>query len=239
MLHRITAVIVDDESPARKILRSLLSAHPHVEVVGEARDVQEAAELCERTKPDLIFLDIQLPRRDGFSLLPMLKGSPEIVFVTAFDRHAVRAFEVNALDYLLKPIAPVRLANAMARLTDIRPRRGKMLLDTDLVALQEDSQLRMAPVSSITHIEAEDNYTRVHLKDAPAAMVRRPLGDWENLLPKRVFVRVDRSLVVRLDAIREFRMESRDLSLLDLAGCGKKLELGRAASLRLRKAMES
>ena len=237
MPHRVRVVIVDDEPPARKMLRSLLGAHPQVEVVGEAGDVISAAELCEQAKPDLVFLDIQLPRADGFALLPLLKGSPAIVFVTAYDRHAVRAFEVNALDYLLKPVAPERLALALSRLAIPCVRSEETLLDSDLAALREDSLLRLVPVSSITHIEAEDNYTRVHVLDAVPAMVRRTLGEWEKLLPAASFLRVDRSLMVRLDAVRGLTSESRDLSQLILAGQMKPIGLGRKAAVRLRKAV--
>lgn len=239
MQTKITAVIVDDEPPARKLLRSLLAAHPQVEIAGEAGDVTTASDLCRRIRPGLIFLDIQMPRMDGFALLPMLKEVPPIIFVTAFDRHAVRAFEVNALDYLLKPIAPARLAASISRLADIRPSGEETLLDTDIVALREDSQLRMVPVRQITHIEAEDNYTNVHVLDGPAAMIRRPLGEWEKLLPEESFLRVDRSMIVRLDKVRELRLESRDLSLLFLSGRDKPLELGRNATVRLRKSMEA
>lgn len=238
MSHKITAVIVDDEAPARKILRSLLSAHPNVEVIGEAGDVLAAAELCERLKPGLVFLDIQLPRMDGFALLPLLSEVPEIIFVTAHDRHAVRAFEVNALDYLLKPIAPARLEKSLTRLSQVRHSSEERMLDTDLVALREDSQLRMMPVSSITHIEAEDNYTRVYLRDQAAAMVRRPMGDWENLLPDGSFIRVSRSLIIRLDAVQKFISESRDLTQVTLLGRTSPLVIGRKASLRLKNAMD-
>jgi len=239
MQNKITAVIVDDEPPARKMLRSLLSAHPEVELVGEAGDVMAAAKLCEQVKPDLIFLDIQLPRMDGFALLALLKEIPEIIFVTAFDRHAVRAFEVNAFDYLLKPIAPSRLEKSILRLSEVRHLSTKCLLDSDTVALREDSQLRMVPVKSITHIEAEDNYTRVHIRDQATAMVRRQMGDWENLLPSESFVRASRSLIIRLDAIQKFQSESRDLSQVTLLGRSSKVELGRKASLRLKKAIEN
>jgi len=110
MGRRIRAVLVDDESPARARLRSLLKAHADVEIVAEAGDVESAAEACAREDPDVVFLDIQLPRASGFELLSRLSGATAVIFVTAFDGYAVRAFEVNALDYLLKPVHPERLA---------------------------------------------------------------------------------------------------------------------------------
>ncbi|MGJ8642422.1 MAG: LytR/AlgR family response regulator transcription factor [Luteolibacter sp.] len=237
MSDSITAVIVDDEPPARKLLKSLLTAHPQIELIGEAGDVMAAAELCERVKPDLIFLDIQMPRLDGFALLPLLKRIPEIIFVTAFDKFAVRAFEVNAFDYLMKPIAPARLEKSLLRLSPTTQPTTESLVDTDMVALREDSHLRMVPVRSIIYIEAEDNYTRVHIKSEAAALLRRQMTDWENLLPSKSFVRLSRSLIIRLDAIVKLHSVSRDLSQITLRDSTCKLELGRSASLKLKRAM--
>lgn len=238
MTRSITAVIVDDEPPARKFLKSLLAAHPHIELIGEAGDVMAAAELCERVKPDLIFLDIQMPRLDGFALLPLLKRIPEIIFVTAFDKHAVRAFEVNAFDYLLKPIAPARLDQSLMRLSPPAQPATESLVDTDMIALREDSQLRMVPLRCITYIEAEDNYTRVHIRGEATAMIRRQMADWEDLLPES-FVRVSRSLIIRLDAVQKLHSVSRDLSHVTLQDGTSMLDLGRNASLKLKKAMEN
>ena len=115
----IRVALVDDEPPARERLATLLADHPRVRIIGEAGDVPEAARLCAELRPDLIFLDIQMQRASGFELLPLLTTNPSIIFVTAFDRFAVRAFEVNALDYLLKPVHPDRLAMALERIQRI------------------------------------------------------------------------------------------------------------------------
>eukprot|EP00903_Cladosiphon_okamuranus_P004075 g4073.t1 len=211
----------------------------HTDKDDEAGDVASAAELCEELKPDLIFLDIQMPRLDGFALLPLLKKIPEIIFVTAFDKYAVRAFEVNAFDYLLKPIAPARLEKSILRLGAAPQHATENLEDTDVIALREDSQLRMVPLKTITHIEAEDNYTRVHIRGDAPAMVRRQMADWDELLPAPSFFRVSRSLIVRLDSIKKLHSLSRDLSQLTLHDHDRKLELGRTASLKLKKAIEN
>src|SRR5512140_1560367 len=115
----LKALLVDDEPPARDLLRRLLAAHAAtVRVVGEARSVADAAEKCARLRPDLVFLDVQMPREDGFALLPRLTPPlPAVIFVTAYDTFAVRAFDANAADYLLKPVTPARLARALARIT--------------------------------------------------------------------------------------------------------------------------
>jgi two-component system LytT family response regulator len=249
---RLRALLIDDEPPAREMLRALLAVHAaRVEIVGEARSVAEAATLCARLRPDLLFLDIHLPREDGFALLPRLASPPPaIIFVTAHDAFAVRAFEVNALDYLLKPVAPARLAAALDRVGAqtvpppvIAPAAPSVpaLAPTDTVLLRSDHLLRAAPVASITHVEAEENYTRVHLADAPPMLVRRPLAEWEKLLPAALFVRVERSLLVNLRAVRALDARSRDEARLHLAGLdpARPLLLARRASLRLRQALEA
>lgn len=119
------ALIVEDEEDAREFLRGLLKCHPEVEVVGEAENVTEAIAKFNTLKPDLVFLDVQMPKRDGFSLLPELRPAPDIIFATAFDTFAVKAFEVNAADFLLKPISADRLALALSRLDSRTPRKAK------------------------------------------------------------------------------------------------------------------
>ena len=230
----IRTVIVDDEPPARVRLATLLAAHPEVKIVGEAGDVETAREVCARECPDLVLLDIHLPRSSGFDLVPRLQGSPAVIFVTAYDHHAVKAFEVHALDYLLKPVHPDRLASALARVPTRTPEQS----GSNRVALSEDRGIRLVPTHSITHIEAVDNYTNVHLLDGPAAFIRRPLSGWEKLLPQDQFLRIDRSLLVRLGAVESLVSESRDSSMLRLSGQEQPILLGRRAALILRRAVQ-
>lgn len=259
----IRAVLVDDEPPARERLATLLAAHPNVRVIGEAGDVPEAARLCAEQLPDLIFLDIQLPRASGFELLPLLTTNPRIIFVTAFDRFAVRAFEVNALDYLLKPVHPDRLAMALERIERIeRVEEGEAgevsevseagelgeaedysseaacLLESDMVRLQEDRKLRVVPITMISYIEAEGNFTRVYLAAGPPAFVRRSLAVWNRILPPSLFVRIERSMIIRLAAVQQLRYDSREKAVIELEGRAHPLELRRRAALRLRQALD-
>lgn len=234
MSPELRTVIVDDEAPARERLATLLSVHPQVKIVGEAGDVETAREVCARESPDLVMLDINLPRSSGFDLVPQLHGSPAIIFVTAYDHHAVKAFEFHALDYLLKPVHPDRLASALARI----PAKSPGHSGANRVALSEDRGIRLVPTQSITHILAVDNYTNVHLLDGPAAFIRRSLSGWEKLLPRDQFLRLDRSLLVRLGAVESLVAESRDTSLLQVAGQEKPILLGRKASLLLRRAVQ-
>ncbi len=236
MTMKIRAVLVDDEPLARVRLASLLTAHPEVEVVGEAGDVEAAAVLCGSLLPDVVFLDIHLPGGSGFELLPRLAGKPAIVFVTAFDRFALRAFAVNALDYLLKPIHPGRLALSLARLASPAPEPTGMLDDEDLVSLRGDRGLSLVPLASITHIISEGNRTKVYQSNSAPALVRRSLTEWERLLPTQTFLRVDRSLIARLTAVKSLVTLTRERGQLVMVGSEEAIPLGRAALLRLRHA---
>ena len=239
MKVRIRALLVDDELPALERFTTLLAAHPEVEIVGEAGDVETAAILSANLRPDVIFLDIQLPRASGFDLLPRLEGKPAIVVVTAYDSFALRAFAVNALDYLLKPVHPDRLANCLERLFSPFQASSERFQESDLVALREDSRLSLIPLLSITHIIAEGNYTQVYQLNSAVVLVRRSLAEWANLLPTQTFLRVDRSLIVRLTAVKSLNTTIRESGVLLISGCEKAILLGRRPSLRLRQAMEN
>ncbi len=242
---RLRTLLVDDEPPARDLLRRLLASHAaQVEIVGEARSVADAVAKCATLRPELVFLDVQMPREDGFALLPRLAAPlPAVIFVTAYDEFAVRAFEVNALDYLLKPVAAERLARSLARLRktpapEVPAAPSPALATSDSILLRSDRGARLTAVTAITHIEAEENYSRVHLADAPPVLVRRTMGEWETILPRDLFVRVERSLLVNRTAVREIDLISRDLAHARLTGRTTPLPLARRASLRLRQALE-
>jgi two-component system, LytTR family, response regulator len=244
----LRALIVDDEPPARDLLRRLLAAHAEIAVIGEARSAVDAAEQCARLRPDVVFLDVQMPREDGFALLPRLTPPlPAIVFVTAYDEFAVRAFDVNAADYLLKPVAPDRLARAIARVaappsapeaTPATLPGATRLQASDTLFLRTDQNLQTVPVLSVTHIVAEENYTRVHLADGTAPLLRRTMNEWESLLPTSHFFRIERSLIVNRTSVLRLDVISRDVAHAHVAGRREPLVLARRASLRLRQALE-
>lgn len=231
------ALIVDDESAARESLRTLLLTHPEVEIVGEAADVTEAITQFEMLRPDLIFLDVQMPRRDGFSLLPNLRPLPEIIFVTAYDCFAVKAFEVNAVDYLVKPIRPDRLGLALMRLASSDKRRAKPFSEEDRVFLYSDLEVKVVKANEITHIEAEGNYCRVHIADHKPVLVRRKMVEWTRLLPAKTFQRVNRSTIINVTAVREVQPQSAHHTAVTFADSSAPIRLCRLASRRLRKAI--
>jgi two-component system LytT family response regulator len=211
---RLRAILVDDEPPARAHLSSRLKAHPEIEIVGEADDVPSAFALVESARPDVIFLDIQMPRKDGFALLPKLEAidpQPAVVFVTAYDEYAIRAFEANALDYLTKPVSPERLAKTILRLNNLvrhtppsseKPNRLSM---EDLVLLRVGSKTMMVKVWEILAIQSEGDYTRTLIADkdgdSQKFLMKQTLSSWECLLPVDLFFKVSRSLVVNTKSI--------------------------------------
>lgn len=208
-MDRFTAIVVDDERLARKELRSMLAEHEIVEVVGEAETVAQAAELVHAKNPDVLFLDIQLPGETGFDLLEKISHPCKIIFVTAFDAYAIRAFEVNALDYLLKPINPARLAQAIERLTtqdsaSVSPVRALEYEDRLLIEVDEGS--RFLKVSDIVVISAMGDYSQIFSSDGKKSLVLKPLRDWEERLPAKHFTRIHRSTIINVDYVE--RLES-------------------------------
>lgn len=234
----LRTMLVDDEAPAREFLGDLLSAHPLVKIVGEANSVATAASLYADLRPDLIFLDVQMPDGDGFSLLPKLEPLPTIIFVTAFDAFAIRAFDVNAIDYLLKPVRADRLAQALERVVHKPPPTNpKKLREDDRIVMKSDARMHVVFVSQISGIEAQENYTRIYLSNGSTEFLRRKMNDWEKVLPETLFVRLDRSLIVNLNHVGKLVTEDRDKSLLEMAGFPKPIALGRVATALLRKAL--
>jgi two-component system LytT family response regulator len=220
------ALIVDDERLARLELRRLLELHASVEIAGEARDVDEALALIRTVRPDVLFLDIEMPGASGFDLLDRLDDDvPHVIFTTAFDQHAVRAFEVNALDYLLKPIASVRLSEAIGRIV-ARDRPLSRLF------LRDGDRCWIVDATDIALLESEGNYTRVHLaRDAP--LVRRTLSAFEARLDPRTFFRANRRQIINLAGIEDTHVGVDGAIVARLRG-GRVVPLSRRQSGRLR-----
>jgi two-component system LytT family response regulator len=200
------AVIVDDERLARRALLGLLAeGHPDVEVVAEACNVASAAEALAKHRPELVFLDIQMPGGDGFTLFDQVQVDARVIFVTAYDQFALRAFEVNALDYLVKPISPERLARAIERAragAASPPAQDVPLTEDDLLCLATPRGLALFRVREITHLTAAGDYSEVHLQDKGPVLADVPLRRWEERLPAG-FVRVHRGAVVHVDHVED------------------------------------
>jgi two-component system LytT family response regulator len=190
--------IVDDERLARTELRRLLKPHADVAIVGEARDVAEAVTLLGREHVDLLLLDVQMPDGTGFDLLERLDRLPAVVMTTAYDAHAIHAFEINALDYLLKPIAPERLAQALDRARRAIQPSAKAPIDR--VFVRDADRCWLVDVSEIRLFEAEGNYARVYF-GANRPLILRSLQALESRLNPALFFRVSRSAIINLHAV--------------------------------------
>lgn len=231
------ALIVDDEPLARARLRALLAAVDDVDVIGECEDGVDAVEALGRLQPDLLFLDIQMPGLDGFGVLEQATFIPRaIVFVTAFDQHALRAFDVHAMDYILKPFEPDRL---MATLEIVRARLPKpgtapdwrAMLDefrrqpatVERVAIRVGDRISYVRLDDVDWIEADGNYVRLHVKDKSHLLRRALRAMADDVDPKR-FVRIHRSTIVNIDRIAEMRpLADGDYSVLLTTGAKLRL----------------
>jgi two-component system LytT family response regulator len=201
------AVIVDDERLARRELSFLLQNHPEIEVAGEAGSVKEAVQAVEHLHPDLLFLDIQMPRESGFDLFDRTRVTAAVIFVTAHDEFAVRAFEVNALDYLMKPVNPRRLRQAVERFLGRSPQvaaKPRALAYEDTIFVAVGSAPRFVKLSSLVCILAEGDYSRLVGTTGSIGLVLKSMKAWEALLPERQFCRIQRSVIINCERVERF-----------------------------------
>ena len=214
------ALLIDDEPPARAALRGLLRAHPEITLAGEAGTMVDAQTLLARDDYDLVFLDIQLRGGTGFELVPFVRPAARVIFVTAFDQHALRAFEVNAVDYLVKPVRPERLAESLRRFTGVEPAAPLAALrPDDLVHLKTGAgTTRFVALGAIALVRSCENYSEVLLADGTHYLVRQTMKAWEDRLPSTHFVRVHRESIVGLAHYRGANRLSDETTLLQLAG---------------------
>jgi len=204
MAKHFNALIVDDERLARKDLISLLSSYDQVSVIGEADSVPSAIKAIQKLSPDVVFLDIQMPGESGFDLLEKTDVDAHIIFVTAYDEYAIRAFEVNALDYLLKPVNPDRLAKALEKLEsqDRETRTRTQRLDyEDRLFLMLGQHFRFLKVNTILNISAAGDYSEVLISDGTKGLTLKSMKEWETRLPMQHFIRIHRSSIINMEFI--------------------------------------
>ncbi|WP_313440061.1 LytTR family DNA-binding domain-containing protein [Stenotrophomonas sp.] len=241
MRTSLNVLIVDDARLARQELRTLLAALPWVHCVGEADDVPSAREAIARLKPDLVLLDVQLPSGTGFDVLEGLEQTPAVVFVTAYDAYAVRAFQANALDYLVKPVEALRLHEALERLrlrdapAAAPAAAGAGLNAQDQVFVRDGERCWFVAVGEIRRLVVDGNYTRLWFRDQNA-LLTRSLSALEARLPPELFFRANRNTLVNLRRIRAVTPsvgDGYDLALDD----GSEVEVSRRQARELRERM--
>jgi two-component system LytT family response regulator len=241
----LRVVIVDDEPLARAVVREFLAAHPGVEIVAECSNGFEAVKAVAERSPDLVFLDVQMPKLSGFEVLELIGRTVPVVFTTAYDQYALRAFEVHAVDYLLKPFSEARFAEALSRarerlasrdalpvealLSDAAPRQAPL----ERVLIRDGSQVHVLAVEKIDYVEAQDDYVsfrsegKSYLKDQTMAAL-------EGLLDPARFVRIHRSYLLNIDRIARVELYAKD-SRIAILRDGSKLPVSRAGYARLAK----
>lgn len=208
---KLNAIIIDDERLARQGLKILLDDYPQVRIIGEASTIHDSIQLISNTNPDLIFLDIQLAGESGFDLFSRIDVRARVIFVTAYDQFAIRAFEVSAIDYLLKPVSRKRLELAITRIfsTDAKEiEHSNSIRYEDKIAVPMANRVKFIPVKDIIYIRAENEYSIIVIKENKKELFSRTIKEWEQLLPSAYFVRINRSTIVNRNYIAEFRRAS-------------------------------
>lgn len=234
------ALIIDDERLARKELMKLLEEHPSIEIVGEAQNADEAEQLITEKNPDLLFLDIQMPGRTGFQLLESLDTVPLVVFTTAYDEFALKAFEINALDYLLKPITAERLAEAVHKIQEkerIRSGRGrdqKLGLE-DQVFVKDGERCWFVSLANIRLFESDGNYIKVYF-DSNRPMIHKSLNALDEKLDERSFFRASRKHIVNLSWVEGIEPWFNGGLMVKLRG-GDKVEVSRRQAAKFKDMM--
>lgn len=236
----LRVVIVDDEPIARRALRRMLADFPDIKICGEAESVDEAERLVGDTRAEVVFLDIELYGESGFDLVPKLDKKTAVVFVTAFNKYAIRAFEVNALDYLLKPVTKDRLAESIRRLRKRRdsrpPSTSSELLNLDDVILVQDGKRRCwLALKKLCLIEANGDFTVLQSTNGISGAVWRSLHQWEKLLPQDQFVRIHRGMIVNLEHVKGFESMPGNRLMLHIAGVAEPCTASRRLTPRIRK----
>lgn len=251
MTDRIRVIVVDDEAPARSLIREYLEAHPDIEVVAECENGFEAVKRITDLEPGLVFLDVQMPKLTGFEVLELLSPPPPVIFCTAYDEYALKAFEAHAVDYLLKPVGRERLGQALERFragrgasrpsvagqaqaraaalaAAVRP-AGQAV---ERLLVRDGAAVQVIAVDQIDYLEAQDDYVAIHV--GPKSWLKtRPLGDIEADLPPGRFVRIHRSYVLNLDRLARVELVARE-SRVAILKSGKELPVSRAGYARLK-----
>jgi two-component system LytT family response regulator len=240
----IKTIIVDDERLARNELKKLLQSHPEIEIIEEATNVNEGLEKIELYNPDLIFLDIQMPGKTGFDLLSEVEKSPKVIFTTAYDEYAIKAFEVNALDYLLKPIEPKRLTDALQKLQDeLNKEKAGMagalnrgpLTENDQVFVKDGERCWFVKLGEIRLFESVGNYAKVYFANNKP-LILKSLNALEERLDERMFFRANRKHIINLRWIEKIEPYFNGGLLVDLKG-GEKIEVSRRQTVKFKEMM--
>ena len=242
--EHIKALIVDDEPLARQLLREYLSIHHDIEVVAECGNGFDALKCVTELEPDLLFLDIQMPKLDGFEVLELIDPGPAVIFVTAYDQYAMRAFDAHAVDYLLKPFGADRFEKALER---AKARLGERTLPIEMAAarpaserpqrivVKDGTRVHVIPLEKLDYVEAQDDYVALH-SGGKTFLKQQPIGSLESALDPARFIRVHRSAIVNLERVARIEPYGKE-SRLAILHDGARIPVSRSSYARLLEAM--
>lgn len=245
MTPKFKAIIVDDEKLARLDLRNVLSSFDEMEIIGEANNLSSAEQLIHKLHPNLVFLDVQLRGESGFSLFDKIEFSPkgklpelDFVFVTAYDKYAFRAFDVNALDYLLKPVSPERIRQMIDKLSYIRSGNTDhfhSLNFDDVIFLLLNTKYRFLKISSIVAITSNADYTFIYTDDKTRSVTRKTMKEWENRLPEDHFCRIHRETIINLSYLSNMSSSLSESNKVFLDGFEEPFLISRRYAAKIKK----
>lgn len=246
MSNKIRTIIIDDEQLARSITRGYLSKHPEIEIIAECSNGFDAIKKINEEKPDLIFLDIQMPKINGFEMLELLEDPPVIIFTTAYDQYAIKAFEVCAVDYLLKPYSEERFNDALKKtyafihdkleqnsaIKNIIEHNDEKIEFLERVVIKDGFKITILPVDSIKWIEAQDDYVMIN-SDQGRFLKKKTMKYFENHLNENMFIRIHRSYIINADYIQHLEQKGKESYQLILKN-GKELPVSKTGLSKLK-----
>lgn len=245
-MEKIRTIIIEDETPARELLRHMLKDHPEIDIICECSDGFSGLKEIKENKPDLVFLDIQMPKLTGFELIEVLDERPQVIFTTAFDQYAIKAFELNAIDYLLKPFSKSRLDEALNKAKERISKKEVNANPIDLlishkpedegpitrIVIRKGSGIKIIQLVNISYIGAEDDYVMIYYNEGKA-LKQQTMKYYEDNLPQSQFLRVHRSYIVNLEKITRLEPYSKD-NYVAVLNSGEKIPVSRTGYKTLR-----
>lgn len=246
MSDKIKTIIVDDEKLAREITKGYLSKHPEIEIIAECSNGFDAIKKINENKPDLIFLDIQMPKISGFEMLELLEDPPAIIFTTAYDQYAIKAFEVSAVDYLLKPFSEERFNEALKKsysliedkfqqnsaIKNIIDHHDEKIEFLERIVIKDGSKISVVPVESIKWIEAQDDYVMINSEQG-RFLKKKTMKFFENHLDENLFIRIHRSYIINADFIQHLEQKGKESYQLILKN-GRELPVSKTGLSKLK-----
>ncbi len=237
------AIIIDDEPLARMMVKEYLQAYPHITVAEECNDGFEGMKAIQQHQPDLIFLDIQMPKINGFEMLELIDNPPQVIFTTAFEEYAIKAFDAHAADYLLKPFSKERFDKAMQKLQQQRINAVQAITETALqstvpnnrIVVKDNGKIKIIPLAQVQWLEAADDYVKIITAEG-SFLKKKTMQHFENSLPPQEFIRIHRSYIVNAALITRIDLHEKD-SHLALLTTGARLPVSKAGYAKLKEVL--